>query len=44
VLFLLAKQGQTTEAGEGHAVHVGLHWKINYTLEKNFLRIILVCN
>ena len=44
VLFLLSEQGQTAEAGERHAVHVGLHWKINYTLEKNFLRIFLVCN
>ena len=44
VPFLLAEDGQTTKAGEGHAVHVSLHWKINYTLEKNFLRIFLVRN
>lgn len=44
VLFLLTKESQTTKAGEGHAVHMSLHWKINYTLEKNFLRIFLVRN
>ena len=44
VPFLLAEDGQTTKAGEGHAVHMSLHWKINYTLEKNFLRIFLVRN
>ena len=44
VPFLLAEDGQTTKAGEGHAVHMSLHWKINYTLKKNFLRIFLVRN
>jgi len=44
VPFLLAEDGQTTKAGECHAVHMSLHWKINYTLKKNFLRIFLVRN